>query len=91
VNGDDTFNTTDNLTITSGASTVKVPAGGQHIAGIPSSPAILSGGNPAQSPACTGAKCQEQKLISNSDGSIKSVAENPENCNYCRASWRQIR
>lgn len=91
VNGDNSFTSADLLTIGSGGSTTQASAGGQKFTGIPSSPTILVGGNPASSPGCTGAKCQEQKLIGSSDATIKGVAENPSNCNYCRASWRQIR
>lgn len=95
VNNNGTFDTNDNLCISScgSSSQVSVPAGGQRFSGIPSSPAILAGGNPSANPGCTGAKCGEQKLISSSDSSamLKQVAENPANCNYCRASWRQLR
>lgn len=68
-----------------------LPASGQKLTGIPSSPTIQTGGNPAVSPACTTARCREQKLISGSSGGIASPIENPDTCSYCRASWRQIR
>lgn len=88
VNGDGTFSSADFI---AGGSGSNVAAGGKKFSGIPSAPSVLLGGSPAATPACTGPKCKEQKLISTTDGAIQGQENNPQECNYCRASWRQVR
>lgn len=88
VNGDGSFTSADFI---AGGSGTNVAAGGKKFSGIPSAPSVLLGGSPAATPACTGPKCKEQKLISTTDGAIQGQENNPQECSYCRASWRQVR
>ncbi len=88
VNGDGIFSDADFI---AGGSGTNVAAGGKKFSGIPSAPSVLLGGSPAATPACTGPKCKEQKLISTTDGAIQGQENNPQECSYCRASWRQVR
>ncbi len=97
VNGDGIFSDADFIP---GGSGTDVTAGGKRFNGIPSAPAVLVGGSPAATPGCTGPRCNEQKLISttvdptkdeNQQTLIHGQENNPQECNYCRASWRQIR
>lgn len=88
VNGDGVIDVNDLLNAGGGTTAA---TGGQKLTGIPASPAILVGGNPS-APGGAGGNCgKECKFVSSSDGSIKQVIETPDRCNYCRASWWQIR
>lgn len=96
VNGDGTFNQNDLICIAScgTASAVNVPASGMEMSGAGSSPVIVNGGNPATTPTCTGIHCQQQKLVginSSPNPQILQPGENPGQCGWCRASWRQVR
>lgn len=86
-NGDRTFSNADMLAVPFGGSTTLAAPGGLRFANnMPSIPTIIDAGNPFVGGGCGGSACAYNPDNGNTRQTTLRMP-----CNWCRASWRQLR